>query len=140
MTELQLHENNKNVCNQIVLSVDLQEVKVRYLCVSKTQGGLGWSDERADVAIRNYRIWLYLVKNYLNTDLPPSKDIDEVWHCHMLNTEKYIDDCNRIFGFYLHHDPYFGLGDNADRLRVAYQSTKELFYKCFSIDIDKGHF
>ena len=31
-------------------------------------------------------------------------DMDTVWHCHILQTQKYTQDCLAIFGHYLHHE------------------------------------
>lgn len=35
----------------------------------------------------------------------PNKQIDEMWHEHILDTRKYSDDCQTVFGYYLHHTP-----------------------------------
>jgi hypothetical protein len=44
-----------------------------------------------------------------NTDktksMIPSKDVDEVWHAHILRTEKYVSDCQVAGKQYIHHLP-----------------------------------
>lgn len=35
----------------------------------------------------------------------PSRDIDALWHQHILNTESYISDCMSWFGHVVHHVP-----------------------------------
>lgn len=45
----------------------------------------------------------------------PNRIIDEFWHAHILDTAKYMDDCNKIFGSYFHHFPYYGMIDEEDR-------------------------
>ena len=37
--------------------------------------------------------------------VPPSQDVDDFWHQHVLNTKKYALDCKNVLGFFLHHDP-----------------------------------
>ena len=39
---------------------------------------------------------------------PPGREVDIVWHYHILDTEAYIRDTAQIFGRYLHHPPDFG--------------------------------
>jgi hypothetical protein len=36
---------------------------------------------------------------------PPSQDVDEFWHTHILDTEKYAGDCGSYFGRFIHHHP-----------------------------------
>ena len=58
-----------------------------------------------------YRQFLYLIreKSRLNLGfkLIPTKEIDKVWHNHILHTKKYANDCNRILGNFIHHYPHF---------------------------------
>ncbi|QLH43881.1 MAG: hypothetical protein HWD59_15100 [Coxiellaceae bacterium] len=37
--------------------------------------------------------------------MAPSRDIDEIWHAHILHTQDYTEFCEKLFGFYLHHCP-----------------------------------
>jgi len=69
--------------------------------------------------------------------LVPSKDIDAFWHQHILDTKKYAEDCDMIFGYFLHHFPYFGIRgeDDARSLKEAFADTKKLFLDYFGIDI-----
>jgi hypothetical protein len=41
-------------------------------------------------------------------DIMLSKDVDEFWHTHILQTMKYADDCQKVFGTFLHHNPHIG--------------------------------
>lgn len=63
-----------------------------------------WSEKRADAAIGGYRQYLYLTQMY-GKPISPTGDIDEVWHEHILHTNKYSLDCNFLFGKFLHHFP-----------------------------------
>ena len=67
--------------------------------------GILWEVEDAEYAINQYRQYLYLVKKY-ETNIAPTIAVDAVWHNHILDTRKYIKDCQIIFGHYLHHYPY----------------------------------
>lgn len=63
-----------------------------------------WPKDRADEAIHGYRQYLYLTQT-LGKPISPTSDIDEVWHQHILHTNKYELDCQKIFGKFLHHFP-----------------------------------
>src|SRR5438876_887189 len=67
-----------------------------------------WTQKEAEEVVALYKNFLLLKKKY-QYELPPSEEIDEVWHNHILDTLKYEKDCKFIFGEYLHHYPYFGI-------------------------------
>lgn len=91
------------------------------------------SPEVADFAELEYRRFLTLKKLYPAVELVPSKLIDTFWHAHILDTRSYHDDCQRVFGTYIHHYPYFGIHDADDRhaLEDAFEQTKELYERHF---------
>lgn len=82
---------------------------------------------------RLYRQFLTLHLRYPEQTLVPSALLDLIWHFHILDTRKYIEDCNRIFGSYLHHDPYFGIGSEQSRLenQVGWEVTQQLWEREF---------
>ena len=90
-------------------SIDLTLVKKRTIRVH------GWNDERANTAVFEYRKLLVLAK--LGVHVVPGKDIDEIWHSHILFSQNYAKDCNEFFGYFLHHKPADGstAEDNAKR-------------------------
>jgi hypothetical protein len=96
--------------------------------------GEGLTLEQATRAIERYRRFLFLHYCYPNYSLVPSQEIDRVWHVHILDTAKYREDCNQLFGHFLDHYPYFGIGDdNAKQaLEAAYTQTQALFHECFT--------
>jgi len=98
--------------------------------------GILWEVEDAEYAINQYRQYLYLVKKY-ETNIAPTIAVDAVWHNHILDTRKYIKDCQIIFGHYLHHYPYFGSRGDEDRrqLEISFENTERLFLKEFGVDI-----
>ncbi len=68
-------------------------------------GTLCWSRERAEMAIEEYRA--FLTRNVPSNRGPQrlTRDADEVWHIHILNTARYRHDCYDIFGYFLDHVP-----------------------------------
>lgn len=91
--------------------------------------GRNWSVGRADHAEMLYKRWFYLRRKHEGEVLPPHVDIDEFWHGHILETQRYFHDCDRIFGYYFHHSAGFGARGEADRqnLVTAWQQTQQLY-------------
>ena len=100
-----------------------------------------WLKIEAEETCKQYRRYLYLLKKYAkNSDqpsFPPSDDIDEFWHHHILDTKKYQQDCQAIFGRYLHHYPYFGADSKTTitDLQSAFEKTKNLYLKEFNEEL-----
>lgn len=64
-----------------------------------------WSYSEAQEACQYYKNFLILNYAYGNNcKIPPSMDIDEVWHMHILFTQKYKEFCQKYFGRFLHHN------------------------------------
>jgi len=105
--------------------------KKQKLKLSRTDSGLDWSKQRLAVAERQYKCFLYLRLKYGR--IPPTETIDEFWHAHILDTEKYFADSNRIFGRYEHHYPYRGLDGRGDEKRwlKSFARAQELYRKEF---------
>ncbi|TAD77415.1 MAG: hypothetical protein EA001_10265 [Oscillatoriales cyanobacterium] len=87
--------------------------------------GLGWSCDRAANALAGYLQFLRAIALFPQAPLVPSPDIDQAWHCHLLDTQKYAADCQFLFGRFIDHNPYAGVGTpSAERaLRAAWQQT-----------------
>jgi len=87
-----------------IRALDLESIKLR---VMDPELGEGWTREYAESIERAYRNYLtMLVKHPEDVgDIVVSKDVDEFWHAHILHTMKYTEDCERVFGTYLHHNP-----------------------------------
>jgi hypothetical protein len=94
-----------------------------------------WPKKSALLVMQQYRKFLFLKKKYGHQySLPPSMEIDEFWHTHILHTNKYHQDCLSIFGEYLHHSPYHGESENTARLeleKMFEQETQELYLQEF---------
>lgn len=91
--------------------------------------GKGWDIATLDVAEAEYRKFLALCLAYPEEAVVPCKIVDDFWHQHILDTRAYRDDCDRIFGFFYDHFPYFGMrdADDAAALKNAYDRTLELY-------------
>lgn len=73
----------------------------------------GWELDRIDRAIADYRRFLQAIRDS-DGKMVPTRIMDAVWHHHILDTEKYMADCQRLFGGYVHHYPYSGMFGEAD--------------------------
>jgi hypothetical protein len=101
--------------------------------ISKMLTHGGWIQDDAVETCKQYRNFLYLNKKYADHILPPSLDIDHFWHEHILDTRKYTEDMDAIFGRYLHHYPYFGIDGKhtTDEATQCFQVTQDLYMKEF---------
>lgn len=90
----------------------------------------GWEIEKVDRITLDYRCFLQAVRNAPDELLAPSKDVDLFWHHHILDTRKYIEDCQNLFGKYIHHFPYSGIrGDkDAQEQDERFQRSQRLMY------------
>lgn len=98
---------------------------------------LGWLPSEVKEACQLYKNFLFLKFKYPNETLAPSEDIDEFWHNHILDTQRYRQDCEKIFGRYLDHYPYFGIDGQTtlDDLDAAFATTQRLHVEVFGLPI-----
>ena len=105
------------------------------LCLPEPNISRLWSPETVEQAIVLYKNWLWIIRKYGDQYpvLPPSIEIDEIWHHHILDTYKYHEDCLAIFGQYYHHYPYFGMRGSQDyeNLQDAFEDTQKLYFSEF---------
>jgi len=109
---------------EYIYSVDFSNI------INKMVKHQGWLRKDAEKVSGMYRNFLYLNKKYGDQyKLPPSEEIDDFWHNHILDTKKYQQDCLSIFGAYLNHYPYFGIDDSSDScsLKSAFEITNTLY-------------
>jgi hypothetical protein len=92
-------------------ALDLAPIKMKLMHV---ESGEGWSALRADAVETEYRRFLFLMKKYPDANASPTVDVDTFWHYHILDTLKYARDCEALFGYFLHHYPYVGIGADAN--------------------------
>lgn len=80
--------------------------------------GEAWTKEKADRVETLYKRFLFMAVTDPRPFMPTS-EIDDMWHAHILDTAKYVTDCEATFGFFLHHFPYFGLRGDRDVLNMV---------------------
>jgi hypothetical protein len=80
-----------------VAAMDLSPV-VRQLVTDQ-----GWGAERAQSAEKRYRRFFYLKAVLPEGKASPSAEVDLFWHQHILNTQQYGPDCQRVARRFLHH-------------------------------------
>ena len=85
--------------------IDLTHVRMR---VAREHSEL--TPEQLDELEHKYLQFLMLCKSQPKVKREVDKDIDVYWHAHILHTKKYAEDCNRYFGYFLHHEPNDALG------------------------------
>lgn len=96
---------------------------------------LSLSSSKVAFASFEYRRWLFLRRKYEFEILPPSKTIDMFWHAHILDTYAYQDMCEKVFGYYLHHNPYFGTGASGKvAMDDAFQKMIDRYKETFGED------
>jgi hypothetical protein len=98
-----------------------------------------WTDETIAQTEADYRRLLALNLLYPTETLVVNKILDDYWHQHILDTHKYHEDCEQVFGCYLHHDPYFGINGEEDRQRnrEGFAATQQLWAETFDVPMVK---
>ena len=102
--------------------LDLEPIMVK---IMDKDEGLGWSLVYTKTVTEEYRRYLTMCLENPESAIVPAKPIDEFWHFHILDTLKYQEDCENIFGYFLHHFPYFGMRGEEDKnnLDNAWEET-----------------
>lgn len=115
-----------------VHSLDLGMISMKLM---DPEEGQGWSRKYCDRVAEEYRRYLTLNRLYSERAIVPSKPVDAFWHGHILDTQAYASDCERLFGSFLHHYPYFGMRGDADAvaLGAAYDETLQLYERHFGL-------
>lgn len=120
-----LFTGNKEELRNNLWSLDLGPIMFK--AIDKEEGE-GWSEEEVFLIAEEYRRFLFLsVTSPIG--VVPTKAVDKFWHYHILDTMKYAEDTERIFGFFLHHFPYLGMRGEEDKLALdnAFQETAMLY-------------
>jgi Glycine-rich domain-containing protein-like len=112
-------------------SLDLTPIKY------KLMQDKDWTLDRANQVEPQYKAFLFLIGSKVRAEFVPTFDIDEMWHAHILDTRKYMTDCARYFGAYIHHYPYLGMKDADDHNRAEglFAATCATIGEAFGIDI-----
>ncbi|NJN23732.1 MAG: glycine-rich domain-containing protein-like [Acaryochloridaceae cyanobacterium RL_2_7] len=113
-------------------SIDFGPIAYKLIHTEEAQA---WSYEKAKGAIAQYRQFLCLVYLYPNKQIIPSREVDDVWHTHILDTAKYREDCDLLFGDYLDHWPYLDRSNPEEQLALedAFAETQRLWAQHFNV-------
>lgn len=108
-----------------IASIDFSGVRLK---LADPLEGLALGEEELDHAEREYRRFLALTMAYPERTIVPTREVDDFWHQHILDTRAYAEDTERVFGFFLHHYPYLGKRgpDDAELLHRSFADTQEL--------------
>jgi hypothetical protein len=104
--------------------------QIQRLDLSKEVGAAArnkrWSKERAARAEYWYRAHLYMATTNGGRSLGGiARDADVIWHMHILDSRKYRQDTNHIYGAYLEHTPSYHYA--AGQLSKMLDSTKDAY-------------
>lgn len=121
---------NIDKITKLVNSIDLEPIVYTLVC---REDGPKWSLNKAKLVEQWYRQFLILSSVKPDTQIIPTKSIDIFWHTHILDTKKYMRDCDTIFNGYFHHFPYLGLRSkkDAEAASKAFHETLSLFEQYF---------
>lgn len=114
----------------VIKNLDLESMMVKAM---DTDEGFGWDLNTTQFIAEEYRKYLTLCLENPNEAIVPSSMVDNFWHLHILDTQKYADDCQKVFGYFLHHFPYFGMrgAKDAQNLNKAWNATCSKYEKRF---------
>ncbi len=120
---------------QNLSALDLNPIAYKLM---NPEGGEGLTPQLTKQAIAQYLMFLCLVSLYPHQPLVPTLLADQVWHCHILDTAKYVEDCQMLFGRFIHHFPYFGVRSESDRqqLNTNFTHTQDLLKQHFELSIN----
>ncbi len=127
MYKAKINQEEESRVIDLLNRLDLSPIKAK-LIHSK-----GWSIDYANEVEKWYKRFLLLCYKYSEDPVVVNNAIDEFWHNHILDTRKYMEDCNNIFGYYIHHFPYFGMRGEQDAkdLENAFEETNRLYLSEF---------
>jgi len=120
-----------------IQALDVESVKTRLMDPVR---GEGWAREHADAIEISYKNFLtMLVKHPEDAEeIALSEDTDEFWHTHILQTIKYADDCQEIFGNFLHHSPHLEeiTSEYLEKKLASVEKTRRLYEREFGSAMD----
>ena len=118
---------------KLLEELDLEPIKAKLIDKSSE----GWVPEKANKVEKEYKKFLFLCVKYPDSSVVPIESVDKFWHQHILDTSKYAEDCNNIFGYFLHHFPYSGLRGEVDEIkhRKNTEVTQKIYEKEFGAEL-----
>lgn len=121
--------------NHLASTLDLTNIRLK---LADPEEGKGYEVDHLNLMEQEYRRFLALHLIHPEADIVPCAMVDEMWHAHILDTAAYRVDCDRIFGHFLDHFPYFGMRGEQDAqdLMDAYDQTLQHYHEAFGEPAD----
>lgn len=119
----------KSIGAILALGTALTEMSERMIREADLATGRGrglLEKARAESYVKDYQRFLVLCVLHPGEVICPLDGADDLWHAHILDTRRYHDDCQAIFGRYLHHMPASTCG------RAGTSSTWERYRDAFT--------
>jgi hypothetical protein len=123
-----------NISINLIDELDFSMLKLKLM---DKEEGENWTYQMCENAEWKYKMFLKLIYLYPNESIVPDLEIDKFWHYHILDTRDYISVTSKIFGKYIHHNPYFGFNGEDSRIELnkCFQKTQNLFKKHFGFSV-----
>lgn len=117
--------SKSDAINSLVNTINFE--KLKWKLTKSTEAT--WNEAMCDFAEIEYKKFLTLKMLYPKISFVPSKLVDKFWHEHILDTKSYAEDCNTLFGAFIHHYPYFGIYGDEDQqaLQASFEETIKLY-------------
>jgi hypothetical protein len=114
------------IARERLASIDLSWIVVKFV------RDYGYEAGDAFRAVDLYRNVLELAIEHPGRALLPPAGADKAWRAHILNTQRYRQDCLSLFGDFMHHDP-----DEFDQeaFRASWEFTRACFAARFGIEL-----
>lgn len=111
-------------------SIDLESVADKFLS-RKSLWWRFWNSQKVNLIEAEYKKFLYLIATHKGELIIPwTQDLDDFWHEHILDTRKYQEDCMKIFGEIVHHNPHVPKGTKTHK--EASKTTASYYKNDFS--------
>ncbi len=125
---------------QSLAAIEALELGPIMLKLMDREDGQGWSRSYAGKMAAAYKRYLTLLVKYPEESIAPTKDVDKFWHAHILDTQKYAADCQEVFGYFLHHFPYFGMrgAEDAAALSAAAENMNDIYQREFGESLPRA--
>jgi hypothetical protein len=126
--------SHKDDVNESIASAPIKDESIlKHPCFHIDLSFFKWHQK---FEIEEYRRFLYLLSNHRNEHLMPSMKIDKMWHSHVLRTERYVSDCQKMAGRYIHHVPSSKYNISAEEKRalaITYNRTLHRYKQAFGM-------
>jgi hypothetical protein len=129
-----MHQIQRKPVEAIVNAIQALDLEPVIFRLSHPKGDKRWARGYAEHVAAEYRKFLTLLVKHADDKIVPSNEVDEFWHQHILDTMKYARDCEQVFGYFLHHYPYFGLEGEEDE--QAQQRAAEKTHALYEREFD----